>query len=413
MKGLVLGFCLLAGTASAQELRFNSLVVADEQQWWDGFTYHSQDSLQSMNRLGAQALLYAHDRFDMEDRSPLARALFLGTAGQAVSRFQWANSIMVHEYAHFQFARSFGFEVNYFRDDEDGEIFDFSEAWVRSFFHGDPRGPAVYGDGDGVVDWVGYGQSEHMQAAAGNNLQMTYSAERVREFQFMGEDLVFMAPDMFLNRIYPTTYTWGTYLSGDKTEPTWDPGRYAAALSARTGEEEVLKKMALVGLASVMLSPSAVWTQAEGVGEYIMSGETMVTAPHYRWGDMKVSYDVPYYRNIDSVTIAPTVYALKETNAWLRADKAMIGLSFEQGVIGASDQEVWITYDSVWDKIGVSAGLAIGDEGHYSEIAVRYALNDDFAFEIAGAQNTGETLRGTRNMPTTDSLVWYRGIYSF
>ena len=404
MQKVLTALLFLASPLAAEDLTtkltFNSLQIQEEQEYWESFSYSSHDRVQSFNNISARAFEESHRLFKMDQRSPLARGFYLLTAGQIHARVVWANSLMAHEHAHFQYGHLRGLDTHYFRDDETGERFDDGEAWTRIFLYGDAGGPAISAGtshDDGPL-WV-------EKAAAGLNWQTEHSARLAREWARqdsvkMSESIAYMA-----NKVYPFSYTAGEAAGIHKNDPNTDPGRIFEHLELTQGVENVETKAVATLFASLLLSPT-VAIASNATTAYVKNGDLSVKPKrrNFKYGTMVL--DTPAYFNADNISLMPTVHTQFNDGVWGEIDNVQFSFGIEQGVVGQPTTEVYVGGYGEWKNLDVDLGYTIGQHGSLMEIEMGTKIGRDLKLSYGLAQTNGHTMRGARNLAGTEKLSW-------
>lgn len=404
MKKILTALLLLATPAAAQDLStrltFNSLEATQGHEYWEGFSYSSHDRVLSFNNLSARAFDEGHRILKMEQRSPLARGIYLLTAGQLHARTVWANSLLAHEQAHFQYGNLRGLTTNYFLDEETGERFDEGEAWRHIFLYGDAGGPAVSA-GTPTQD----GPLRVEKAAAGMNWQTEHSARLAR--QWARQDSVRMSESIgyIANKIYPFSYTMAEAAGIHDDNPYTDPRNIFKHLELTQGVEDVETKAAATLLASVLLSPTTNLT-GEGILVYINDGTTSVTPKKkaFKYGTMML--DTPAYFNAENISLMPTVHTQFNDGFWGGVENFQVSFGIEQGVVGNPTTEVYVAGYGEWKKLTLDMGYTIGQEGNLFEVELGTNLGKKFNLSYGFAKKNGQTMRAARNLAGTEKLSW-------
>jgi len=399
---------LMPHGADATELKFSGLALSEESARWEGFTYLARDTVESINSLSARGAEELQLKLDLPDRGQIERAAYLLTVGQIQARSTWATSVLAHEYAHFAGGQRFGLTEHYFRDDATGEHFGWQKAWTRTFLGGDPGGPAVSTGDPAAYDTLVDSEDAIEKSLAGLNWQMGYSEARVRNWVAGDRRTVFDAADTALNRLYTLSYTIGSHTNANGSPWGGDPGRFIAEMENKHGSENVSEKMILTAAMASALSPNII-SMFGSLLTYVQDGKVEVDPflKHLGHGH-RITWDVPHYLNKDGMSVSPILYWLPSDSVLdsLNSDRMILGLGLETTVLGRSNQEVNLTIDGTWDRIGLSAGTSVGRDGVFLELEASYDVTDHAAIYLGVAGVGGETMRGSRNMPTDNSTAW-------
>lgn len=407
--------CTTTPVSAAPHLSFGTLHKEGADEVTETYGYVARDVVSSLNSLASGAALWGHDALDLDNRGPLARGAYLLTAGQLVARLHWANSLYFgHELMHFSAAHAHGRDVHYFRDRETGAVLSDWAAWSRIATQGDVGGPAVSGSSHGSHSSEDPDHDRAEAVVAGLNWQMSYSEDRVRDRIFRQDITVFDAPDLLFNRIYTLAYTVGDIRRGQEDEIQGDPRKWADHVEATTGEENVLERAALIGLAATIFSP-VYMTTAGSIGEYLQTSRTEVPAHGFSTAYGSVTWDLPHYINPESLTVAPMLYWSpgQQQASLVGADRLVLGGGIEFPALGEDDLEAHLTLDGKWGEITLGAGLAMGPDGAFLHSDASLDLTDHVALTAAGAFQVGETLRGARDFPDGTAEVWAGLRFSF
>jgi len=396
-------------------LKFSSLMIGGEEAAWRGFTYLAQDTVESLNGLTSLGTEIMHDKLHMEIRSPWERALFLATVGQVQLRSVWATSLVAHEYAHFANAHRFGLTEHYFVDENTGVRFGTGEAWGRVFISGDPGGPATSARGDEEFNRTLFSDEGVEASLAGLNWQMRYSEHRLRGWLSGERRTVFDAADFLLNRGYTLAYAIGSHYGLNEMQHGGDPGHFIREMEEKYGLDHVSEKMMITSLVANFAS-KGVLQFSGSLTDYVARSETEVqpltTATKSTGG---IYLDVPQYLNKQSMSVSPTLYWIASgKNSGRGGDSdVMIGLGLEKTVFGKNRAEIRTTLDATWDKVGMSAGLSVGEDGNYFDFTASYDISKYLSMTAGGAVSSGSTLRGNRELPDAESVFWFGGDVRF
>jgi hypothetical protein len=403
-----------APQAEAAAVNITSLMFGSEDSKWRSYTYGARDAVETLNGLSSRTAEVLHNTFDMEQRLPWERALFLATIGQVQTRGVWATSIMAHEYAHFASAHAYGLTDHYFMDDKTGEVFGTGKALRHTFLYGNPGGPAM-SQGDGSKpNLLESGQGVEM-SLAGLNWQMGYSETRMRGWLSGERRTVFDAADLLINRGYLMAYAIGSHLDVNSAEENADPKRFVSEIEGKYGTSNVSEKMILTSIAANIASVGL--SQAmNSFGMYVSHGDLIVEPSNIViGGGHQISWDIPHYLNKASMTLSPTVYwtPSPEYSDLFYADQLLLGFGVETSVIGKRESEVRATLDGKWDNFEFNSGLSLSQSGAYLELKSSYAVSESFSLTSGAVFKAGETMRGARDLADANHISWVGGELRF
>jgi hypothetical protein len=383
-------------------------MMGDDDLRWQAYTYIAHDAVSSINDLGSRATEELSYSLNMEERSKMARFLFLTTVGQAQARFVWANSTLAHEYAHFANAHRFGRTEHYFVDYDTGEKFGWEQAWINSFFGGDPNGPATSKVGSVGLD-VELDEEEGIEdSLAGLNWQMDYSEMRLREWLSGQRRTVFDITDMVFNRVYTMSYAISSHIGQSDNSWGGDPGKFVTEMEDVYGEKNVSEKLIATSVLTNIASISLM-SVGTGLQKYIAHGKTEVHPYTPSFGTKhRFAWDIPHYLNKNNMSISPTLYWLPswQIQNELGTDNLVVGAAYETSVFGVENHEFRLTLDGAWEDLALKSGGSFGPEGTFIEMQASYDISDHVTMSLGAARAIGETMRGARNLPDTDGFAW-------
>jgi hypothetical protein len=404
----------VGSNASAAGVTVNNMMATEGDEFWKNYTYISRDTVQSLNEAGSSLTEAGHHALNLDEAGSLARLGYAFTAGQINSRFQWANSLFFgHEGSHFQHAHRFGFNEHSFVSDDTGDEISYWDAYWRIFTKGEVGGPAQSSGSN--VDWDLYASEGIEASLAGLNWQMGHSENWIRDAAEPGAKNAFDSTDFFLNRMYLTAYAYGDAQRYKKTgDQGGDVYKYAKHLTSATDAPDTLKDIAVYGLAASLLSP-VFWQSAGAINEYVANGTTDFNMRFYPTNVGGVTWDIPQFMNKDAFTVAPTIYlnAAPSLSGSVGAEKLLVSASYETAVIGETDPEMRVTVTGNWGSLGADVGVSGNSEGRFLEAEAYYNFTESFAVNAGAAISDGTTLRGKRNMPTSDNAAWAGVRFSF
>lgn len=407
-SGALLFSCV--GTANAETaLSFSSLVTDYKDEDYRTYGYFAQEIVSSANSLAAGLGRLGHDKLKLSEKSQIARWAYLASAVHLQIRVQWANSLYFgHEFSHFATAHHFGRNEHFFRDYKNGEEIKFKRAYMAIVKGGDVGGAAVSRGKLDAEQEKRHQEEGLISTTAGLNWQMNYSESWVRHHYAFGKKDFFDAPEFFLNRSYLSAYAYGDRKRRNNEDITGDVLRWAEHIATLHPEEvDALDKAAKYSLAANILSPSF-WSSFISFGDYLSTGDTVISDPYLNAETGGFIWDLPHYLNLNSMTVAPTVYWRPSNNTagQIGARNLLVGAGAEVPVIGDDEEEYRISVTGQWQDFDVDFGIATSTTGHFSEIGLAYNINKNFALTAGAAYADGKTLRGRRNFPHGHVAGW-------
>lgn len=401
-------------TNAETQITFSSLIDQFESEKHHTYGYFAQELVGSLNSVAAGATRWGHERLGLSDSSPMHRWIYLATAVHLQARLQWANSMYFgHEFSHFSTAHQFGRVNHYFRDAGSGERQSYGDAYLRTILKGHPGGPAV-SHGNLSPEQRRKHEAERITSTtAGLNWQMNYSERWLRQHLTYGPKDVFDAPDFFMNRAYLAAYAYGDKQRAKKPRAVGDQGirgdveKWAKRMTAQHGEKDALEDAFVYGIGATFASP-AFWSVNSAIGAYASSGETALPDVFLTTPIGGLTWDVPQYLNLDSMTLAPTIYWQpdEQLTGFLGADTIVLGYAREFAVVGQTEDEHRFTLTGQWDRFQADLGVTQSKSGSLTEFEMSFDLNDSIAVTGGAAIADGDTLRGRRNFPFGNHETW-------
>lgn len=422
LPGLALGLILSAADAKAADgIDLSTLTFLSGDEGWKNLALMSEEAVDSIADAGNQLTQLGYEALDLEHGTPMARGLYLLTAGQVNTRLTWAASILYgHEYAHFQHSERFGFTRHFFydRDEGLGSRISNRDAFWQIFLTGQVGGPArSESDDPGVFNTPLYKEEGITKSLAGLNWQMNYSESWAREQIFDEQYSAFDAPGFVMNRLYTMGYSFGSL---SELNPAFgsneggDTGKFAAHLEKDIGVSNANEKMLGLSIISNLLSPQ-VLNALGSFSSYISQGDVTqsVEMKETRFG--RVTWDIPQYLNLGNMSVSPTIYWKPSSDQTppFQADDIMVGLGFETPVLGEGQGEFHAYLSGRWDKLSIENDLTVGVDGLFSEISASYSFKPHMDLTVGYAGGSGTTMRESRLFPLGSNTAWVGGRITF
>lgn len=399
----VAAFLLLTSAIQSQSegISVNTLLDTYEthsvdSEFWAHNNERSQTIVRSGEYLGAKIMEKLHR--SIEEKSKGVRIFVTFGAGLANYKFQTANAIMFgHEQAHFAMADHLGLKEHHFRSTHTGQEFSFTKGYLNTLFRGGPGGPAVSA---GTYDPSIPARERINISMSGLNWQMNYSEDWVQRNMDAKGLSVFTFPGFLTNRSHTLRYTLQD-MNADVTAVPGDMHKIAYHYFLEGYSDDPMEEIVKYSLIANILSP-AYWRYFQSMNDLVNHGDMQSRDPFFDFAGLRLNWDIPHYFNVDGMTLAPAVY--------LDTDYGVIGFQVEDAVIGAVEPEYTASISTSYQNYYGSIYYSFNDaDGSHIEARAGYSYSDELDIELRHMSSKGDTLKGSRNNYTDESLT-YMGV---
>lgn len=373
----------------------NPFYDAPEDSSWDAHMYRTMGWLENSEEIGSALLSFGHDKLKMSEQSSLARATYLLTAGQLNYRFQLANAIVFgHEMAHFQFSIPIGGHNFRFHNFDTGTDHTLSEVYWNVFWKMDPEVTAT----KSISDWSDP-DARIMVNNSGLNLQQKIGAEWTRSSLYEDKN-VFDVPTYLINKSHILGYAYNDKINEGNQTISGDVINFVNHLKSE-GYDADIDKVVSTAAISYALSPTT-WQIGHSLYDYIATGDITYEPFYVNVSKSKLSWDISNYMNANSYTVAPVVYIKKSIHEF----PVLIGIGTEFSVMGENKTELSASLRSSVNNHRFDISASGSSEGHFISLNYGYSVSDRFVPNISYITTSGDSLEGSRMLPTDKSLLW-------